>query len=148
MLFSRNLCIELAVCAGLLEHIVPLRICGRESRHHVLLQQRLVEVGGDLHVIRNENDHTLFAFAGHDPEDYDPHWYLREGADPNIFIDLRHWFRRPIAIIGGSWDIQTGGEEGETHSSPHSGDLRQIRMYIHIISLLSLWEYVCFHMIK
>jgi hypothetical protein len=78
-------------CApGLLEHIVPLRICGRESRHHVLAKQRLVEVGGDLHVIRNENDHTLFAFAGHDPKDYDLHWYPREGADPNIFIDLRH----------------------------------------------------------
>jgi hypothetical protein len=51
MLFSRDFCVELAVCAVLLEYIVPLRIRSREPGNIVPAKQRLVTVGGDLFTV-------------------------------------------------------------------------------------------------
>jgi hypothetical protein len=41
--------------------------------------------------VGTENDQTLFAITIHDPEDHNLCWHLREGADPDVFVDFGHW---------------------------------------------------------
>ncbi len=78
-------------CTVLLEHVVPLQIHDRETGHHVPPKQCLITVGGDLFAVGNENDRTLFAIAADDPEDHNLRRSLREGADPDVFINFGHW---------------------------------------------------------
>jgi hypothetical protein len=50
-----------------------------------------VTVSGDLFAVGNENDRTHFAIAGHRPEGHNLRQHLKAGADPDIFVVVRHW---------------------------------------------------------
>jgi hypothetical protein len=57
---------------------------------HMPAKQCLVTVSTDLIAIGNENDSTCFAIAGYDPKVHNLRPHLREGADPDVLVDLRH----------------------------------------------------------
>jgi hypothetical protein len=77
--------------AVLREYVVSLTIRGREPRHNTLAKQCLDTVSCDLSAIWTENDCTLFAIAGSNPEDHDLCRLFREGANPDTFVNFVHW---------------------------------------------------------
>ena len=75
--------------AVLLENIVSVWIFSLHPGDEVVFQELLVDVGGDFHVLINEDDQALLPVAGEDSKDHDLGRVLGLVHQPNIWIILQ-----------------------------------------------------------